>query len=178
MRRRDQMTPRSQEIGSSAICSGLIPECCVDAIALYAPLPGEPDVRSVVESLARGGVRVFLPRYSATAGFVFARFESWERLRPGRFGILEPAPESDLAVPGELSAAVVPGLAFDLDGFRLGRGGGVYDRCFAKRTTRPRLIGVSFDWQIVDRLPREAHDVAVDCVITDLRRFETTRRTR
>jgi 5-formyltetrahydrofolate cyclo-ligase len=123
-------------------------------------------------------VRVFLPRFRAPDSIVFARFESWECLELGRFGILEPSAESALAAPESLSAAVLPGVAFDLDGFRLGRGRAVYDRCFSAKATRPRLIGIAFDWQLIERVPREVHDLAMDLVITESRRVEPRKSTR
>ena len=70
------------------------------------------------------------------------------------------------AVAGEMAVVVVPGLAFTRRGDRLGRGAGHYDRWFAlHRTPRMTLVGVGYDWQLIDDLPVEPHDVTMDAVV-------------
>ncbi|MCA9516375.1 MAG: hypothetical protein KC635_15645 [Myxococcales bacterium] len=66
-----------------------------------------------------------------------------------------------------LAALVVPGLAFDAAGGRLGQGGGFYDRLLGGLATRPRLVGLAFAAQVVPSVPREAHDVLMDTVVTE-----------
>jgi len=84
--------------------------------------------------------------------------------------VLEPPAPAATADPMELSCVVVPGVAFDLAGYRLGRGAGYYDRSFGSAAPRPALLGVAFDWQLVAELPREVHDVPMASVITERRR--------
>jgi len=109
---------------------------------------------------------VWLPR-SVPEGLEFALVTSWSALRPGAHGVLEP----DASIPPEPlepgDVALVPGLAFDREGCRLGRGGGHYDRAFSSVRPRPRLFGVAFSWQVLDSLPCEPHDLRVDAVLTE-----------
>lgn len=84
--------------------------------------------------------------------------------RAGKFGLLEPAGKTIVA-PHHLRAILVPGLAFDRHGNRLGRGGGHYDRLLAQ-TPNALLIAPAFEDQIVDQLPTEKHDVPVDIIVT------------
>ena len=106
------------------------------------------------------------------------RLENREELQPGMFGILEPAVElrqkPERTVPlEELDAVVLPGVGFDADGFRLGQGGGYYDRLLEKLSPKTRTVGLAFACQMVERLPHEAHDLPVDYVVTEdsVRRF-------
>jgi 5-formyltetrahydrofolate cyclo-ligase len=111
----------------------------------------------------RDGIAL-MPRCAA-GRLEFAPVERWEDLRPGRYGVLEPASEALVLGPADL--VVVPGLAFDLAGHRLGRGAGYYDRTFAGRSRRPRLVGFAHAFQLLDAVPHGAGDCAVDAVVTE-----------
>ncbi|MEO8214060.1 MAG: 5-formyltetrahydrofolate cyclo-ligase [Myxococcales bacterium] len=92
-------------------------------------------------------------------------------LRPGRFGIWEPDPSCPEVAAGEVEVMLVPGLAFDDHGNRLGFGGGYYDEVLAgKGGGRPGfVVGVGYDFQVVDNVPADARDARVDCLVTDAR---------
>ncbi|MBQ8285168.1 MAG: 5-formyltetrahydrofolate cyclo-ligase [Thermoguttaceae bacterium] len=91
-------------------------------------------------------------------------------LTSGAFGIWEPVPDaSRLVAPDAFDVVLVPGLAFDLDGGRLGRGAGFYDRFLATLPPKTRLVGVALDEQIVDKAPRDAFDLPVDALATPSR---------
>lgn len=88
-------------------------------------------------------------------------------LTSGAFGIWEPLPNpARLLSPDAFDLVLVPGLAFDLDGGRLGRGAGFYDRFLATLPKKTRLVGVAFDEQIVPKAPRDAFDLPVDALAT------------
>lgn len=165
------MPPADAEAAAAAICALLVQTCvrATASVALYAPLPGEPDLRPAALEFLRLGVPLYLPRCLPDSSLAFARVEGWEDLRPGRLGILEPPGDAPVASLALLGSVVVPGVAFDLAGYRLGRGAGYYDRTFSGAIARPDLVGVAFDWQLVERLPREEHDVPMARVITDRR---------
>lgn len=137
-------------------------------VALYAPLGTEVDATEIARRALARGARVVFPR--AVPGerrLAFARCEPAE-LVTGPFGAAEPparAPEVD---PGDVGCIVLPGVAFSLDGLRLGRGGGHYD---ATLNAMPRAarVGLAFDAQIVPALPREPHDASLDVVVTEAR---------
>jgi 5-formyltetrahydrofolate cyclo-ligase len=91
----------------------------------------------------------------------------WEQgaaLYPAGFGTLAPA---ELAPQAEPDVVLMPLLGFDRMGTRLGYGGGYYDRTLARLTKRPRLVGLAFAAQELDAIPREAHDVPLDAVVTE-----------
>lgn len=91
-------------------------------------------------------------------------------LAPGPFGI--PQPDADRAGTlawGSIQAVVLPGVAFDLRGYRLGRGAGYYDRSLPALVPAARRIGLAFECQVVERLPTEPHDVPMDRVVTEKR---------
>ena len=94
----------------------------------------------------------------------------FENLIPGKFGILEPIETMRIAYKN-IDLVLVPGIAFDLDGHRIGYGFGYYDK-FLKKVPKAVKIGLAFDFQVVDIIPRETHDVPVDLIVTDERVVE------
>jgi 5-formyltetrahydrofolate cyclo-ligase len=133
-------------------------------IALFAGAADEIDPRSVAESLWERGTAVLLPRVGGDR-LDLIRVHDEETLSPGYRGILEPrGPVSDLA---DLDVIVVPGLAFDRAGRRLGRGGGHYDRLLADLDARTLRVGLCFAAQTVEEVPHEAHDENVDLLVTE-----------
>ena len=128
-----------------------------NSVLLFAPTRHEPDITPLMNA----GKRVSLPRFNEQLG----QYEACEvsgDLVAGRFGILEPGPNC-ARVTG-LDLVVAPGVAFALDGSRLGRGKGFYDRLLAQ--LKAAKVGVCFDWQIVQAIPRDGHDVLMDHIVT------------
>ncbi len=138
-------------------------------VALYAPIAGEADVLPLVEKARGSGKRVVFPRANTAAGSLeFFEVCSALELRPGAYGVPEPpAEEAKRISAGQIDLLVLPGLAFDLEGRRLGFGGGYYDRLLGS-SPRP-AIGVAFESQIHTTLPDEDHDCGVDVVVTEAR---------
>ncbi len=132
-------------------------------LCIFAPLPGEPDV----ELLNFGPRKVCYPRINGT-GLDLYYVENPRAMEVSRWEIREPFADktSASAIP-DIDLILIPGLAFSPDGGRLGRGAGFYDRLLARPGWRARKIGICFDCQILETLPREAHDHQVDWVITD-----------
>lgn len=92
------------------------------------------------------------------------------QVRRGRFGVWEPDVETTQVLkPEELSVILLPGLFFTLEGARLGRGGGFFDRYLARTTATTLRAGVALDWQLVESLPLEPHDQQMDWLITEKR---------
>jgi 5-formyltetrahydrofolate cyclo-ligase len=134
--------------------------------ACYAALPEELPTWPLLEYLWSLGHPVYLPRVRGRR-LEFAAVESRSTLEPGVLGILEPGRECVAAQLGEGDLVMVPGLAFDRNGRRLGRGGGFYDRSFPPRAPAPRLLGFGFACQLLDELPEEPHDRRLDGVLTE-----------
>ena len=134
-------------------------------IVAYYSLPDEVDTHHLVEELVMEGKTVYLPRVIDAENMVLCRYTGLESLKEGAFGIMEPIgekiPESE-----KIDAVLVPGMAFDAEGHRLGRGKGYYDRFLSSLSNpRPRLLGVCFDFQKVDVVPTESCDIQVDLLV-------------
>jgi 5-formyltetrahydrofolate cyclo-ligase len=146
-------------------------------VALYAPLGGELDPSSLLTALRSRGARVVYPRLrQGDRRLAFAACEPEELVRGPR-GALEPPgslPETDAL---EIDALVIPAVAFGEDGFRLGRGGGYYDATLAELPRAARL-GIAFDLQVLPSVPHEAHDAAMDAVVTERRALSFRREAR
>lgn len=143
------------------------------AVAGFCPLPGEPDVIPVLIHCGQQGVEVLLPRYRVeTQAYVLARQTVIsDRLVKGHYGVLEPGPECESISREEQESEhvfwLVPGVAFDLNGGRLGRGRGYYDRLL--RSARGLRVGICYEWQLLPSLPCEAHDVRMNALMTEKR---------
>jgi 5-formyltetrahydrofolate cyclo-ligase len=130
-------------------------------VALFAPLATEPDI----SGLFTAGKTICYPRVCG-GELEFYHARRCEDLRVGSFGILEPGPTISAPVsPSAIDLAVIPGLAFDADGHRLGRGKGYYDRFLA--STKALTVGVCFACQQVSLIPTESHDVRLNLVMTE-----------
>ncbi len=128
-------------------------------IAVYAALPGEVDLS---EMIRRHPDRRWV--YPKITGLDLT-FHTGENLIPGPFQIFEPAPGSPTVPLPEIDAFLCPGLAFDHDGGRLGRGRGYYDRTLANARPDALKIGICFPCQIVPNTFPESHDIAMDEII-------------
>ena len=131
-----------------------------EKILMYHALPDELETRQFLAKW-KDRKRFFLPRVNGVNLEILPYDES--RLELGAFHIEEPTGENTVN-PSELELIVVPAVAFDKKGTRLGRGKGFYDRLLS--TTKATKIGVGYDFQLVDDLPSEPHDVPMDMVIT------------
>jgi 5-formyltetrahydrofolate cyclo-ligase len=129
----------------------------------FAPLRREPDWTSAIST----GWQVALPRVEGEK-LIFHRVASLAELKPGSHGAREPAADERTRVfATNATVVLVPGVAFDLAGARLGRGGGFYDRLLAHPHFAARRIAVCFACQLVERVPVEPHDVEVDEIVTE-----------
>lgn len=139
------------------------------SILAFAPLPDELDLWPLLASATASGKSVFLPKYDSTRGEYFACpvTAAATEMSPGRFGILEPPHPEACAPLNRLDLALVPGVAFDLHGHRLGRGKGFYDRLL--KTMQARICGVAYDEQLVDHVPAQPHDVSMNFILTPSR---------
>ena len=137
-----------------------------DRVALFAPLPSEPDIEGLWAKGARG---FCYPRVTGET-IEFVNVPKLAALTPAAWNptVREPAFEDARIIsPDEIELILVPGLAFTRDGQRLGRGGGFYDRFLSRLPGSTCKLGVCFDQQIVASLPAEAHDQLVDAVATE-----------
>jgi len=132
-------------------------------VMLYYSLPDEVNTHALVNQLVSDDKTVLLPRVTGESTMELRRYASENDLELGAFNIMEPVGElfTDLE---RIDLAIIPGMAFDQNGNRLGRGKGFYDR-FLRDMTATHKIGLCFPFQFVDEVPIEPTDVGVDEVV-------------
>jgi 5-formyltetrahydrofolate cyclo-ligase len=161
---------RSRRI--AAACRGLGAFAAADVLCSYVNFREEVETAEFIASLLDEGRRVAVPvhLHGAPQPFVFAEIRSLAELTPNHFGILQPPHEAARYLPtAAIALFLVPGLAFDPAGLRLGYGLGFYDRAFAAAAPGALKVGLAFDLQIVPRVPADLHDVPMDVVVTENR---------
>ena len=139
------------------------------AVLLFVPTRHEPEISPLISEALAARKIVALPRHVPDTGQYTARRirDPVADLVPGRFGILEPRSDCPIHPLNELDFALIPGIGFALDGIRLGRGRGYFDRLLA--AVPGFKCGVAFDCQVAFELPMEPHDIRLDCILTPTR---------
>lgn len=140
-----------------------------NAIMFYVSTDEEVDTVPLLKGMLKAGRAVAVPFLNRTNGrLIPVLIRSWKELEPGSYDVLEPRP--DLAVPFDvqkIDLILVPGLAFDRSGNRIGRGKGYYDRFLNTLPSRAKRYGLAFDFQLVRAVPSTTGDERVDRVITN-----------
>lgn len=138
------------------------------AVVMYHPLPDEVDTRKAIDMLAAQGKTVMLPCVTGDGEMELRIYDGPDSLACGAFGIMEPrlsAHSTTKHLPTSQSTVIiVPGMAFDREGNRLGRGKGYYDRMLRKMRGI-QTVGLCFPFQLVDSVPHTPDDVPVDVVV-------------
>ncbi|HET7611388.1 MAG TPA: 5-formyltetrahydrofolate cyclo-ligase [Rhodanobacteraceae bacterium] len=174
--RRNELDARQRIEAAAGLLHSLekLPEFMTDPrIAGYWAVRGELPLNLAVASLARREQRYFLPVLGESRRLRFGEYRDGTRLDNNRFGIPEPhVPTEDLHAPVDMDVILLPLLAFDRMGRRLGTGGGWYDTSLAHLRDAPRpgtplLVGIGYAFQEVDAVPPEPWDVDVDYIATD-----------
>jgi 5-formyltetrahydrofolate cyclo-ligase len=165
-------SPEQLLIASAGLRARLLDSPCWQQsrhILMFYPLADEPDITPLLEQANAAGKIIALPRYDSSSGVYEAALlrNLTEDLVPGRFGVREPSPNCPALPLNQLDLTLVPGIAFDANGRRLGRGKGFYDRLLPETTGMK--LGLAFDWQESDALPVEPHDVELDAILTPTR---------
>ena len=141
-------------------------------VACYLSAPGEVGTERIVKACFEAGKRLAVPaRRGSPMEYGFCRLEPGTPMKTGALGIREPA-RPEWVEPAELDLIVVPGVAFDAAGRRLGHGLGCYDRLLPA-AGRALKAGLAFEWQLAPAVPAEAHDVAMDAVVTERTIYES-----
>jgi len=157
-----------QELGeqSRAIVSKLLSHPRLQSaktVLMYHSLPDEVDTHEAIQQLARAGKTIVLPAVTGEGQMELRLYTNEQNLETGRFGIKEPCSKR-FAMPETIDLAVIPGVAFDKDNNRLGRGKGYYDR-FLPTIPQTYKIGICFDFQKVEYTPTGSNDVKMDEVL-------------
>jgi len=138
------------------------------AIFLYISFGSEVNTHGLIRLLF-GKKRVFVPVVDKEKKEIFiSELREWKELSSGAYGILEPKKEHiRKGNVKEVEIAIVPGIAFDEEGYRIGYGGGYYDKLLKKMDGGK--IGIAYDFQVLKKLPHEDHDVKMDKIVTEKR---------
>ena len=165
-----KISPAVRAVESIELCERLKPQLrSARTILFFAPLPNEIDLWPLLEESVQAGKTAALPWFDPAAQIYLARRVKHlaGEIVSGKFGVREPA-SSCAEIPLEkFDLVLVPGVAFDLSGNRLGRGKGFYDRLLAKISGVK--CGVGYDFQLLGKIPAEPHDAKVDFILTPRR---------
>ena len=136
-------------------------------VAAYVSVGTEPGTGPLLEALAAAGRRVLLPVLLPDGDLDWAEYDGPASLAPARLGLLEPAgPRLGPDAVATADVVVVPALAVDRDGVRLGRGGGSYDRALARVPVGTFVCAVLYEDELLDEVPHAEHDRPVTAVVT------------
>ncbi len=164
--RRAAMTSADREAEANELAHSVIELDIPAWVCAYVPVRGEPGSTAMLTALRAAGARVLLPVTGPPGPLRWAEFTSTDDLRRAEFGLLEPTGEAlaDAITLAEL--ILVPALAVDRRGVRLGRGAGYYDRTLPAARPTARLVAVVRDDELLDRLPEEPHDLRMGWALT------------
>jgi 5-formyltetrahydrofolate cyclo-ligase len=169
----EKKSEEMRETDSARLCAKLKEQPffqSAGSILFFAALPEEePDLWPLLNETLAANKMVALPCFDADNQSYHPRQvkDIHVEILSGQFGIREPAPTCVVLPLDDLDLVLVPGVAFDLNGHRLGRGKGFYDRML--ENFKGKKVGIAFDEQIVDAVPVEKNDVKMDFVLTPTR---------
>lgn len=140
-------------------------------IMLFAAFGSELNLLPLLETIIKEGKHAYLPVVDKKTNRILPiEVHTLEDLKPGCYGIPEPSPDNyHETTPILLDLIITPAVAFDTDKYRIGYGAGYYDRFFASLQKAIIKVGVGFDEQLIQEVPREPHDIQLDYVLTDKR---------
>ncbi|MCX7774048.1 MAG: 5-formyltetrahydrofolate cyclo-ligase [Clostridia bacterium] len=169
--RRKALPKEYARTASEAICSAII-ESDVFAksqtVLSYMPYGNEVAIKEVNLLLINTGKRLCVPRTLLNYDMEAVPVDHLgSDLIQARFGLLEPAPHKKAIKPEKIDLILIPGVAFDQTGNRLGHGRGYYDRFLLKCRKDAYKLGVAFDFQVLSALPFESYDIRMNAVVTE-----------
>lgn len=137
-------------------------------IFIYVSFKNEVYTHKMIDYLLKSGKIVCVPKViSKEKGMKAVQIKDFYELKSGKYGILEPENLGNIILPQNVELAIIPGLAFDLKGGRLGYGGGYYDRFLRLMKDNAFKYGLGYFMQIVDKVPEEPWDVRLNGIITE-----------
>ncbi|MBQ8331611.1 MAG: 5-formyltetrahydrofolate cyclo-ligase [Clostridia bacterium] len=171
---RKRISPQSRTLLNAALCSNLASLPCfreADTVLFYYPIHSEPNLLALAKHAQELGKRIAFPvSDEQTCTLTFRQVCCVESMRAGAYGIPEPTEADPLVTDFTHALCIVPALAFDPFGYRLGYGKGYYDRFLSHFDGCS--VGVLFSCCLDDRLPRDAHDRPVDRIVTEKGGFD------
>lgn len=173
LRRRDSLSTPELTLWNHLIQDKVLyfpPYLSSRSVALYSPIGNEVATEEIRDHALRARKKLFYPKVGREENLHLVQVESADEFRVGRYGILEPIGGKVLTKQDQERLVVfIPGVAFDLQGNRLGRGKGWYDRALGLLGERARLVALAYEFQVVEQLPAERWDQRVHHIITERR---------
>ncbi len=165
-----RISPAVRAVESIDLCARLKTQMqSAHTVLFFAPMPDELDVWPLLAEQLKEGKVIALPYFDAEANVYSARrvLDVEMDIGNGKFGVREPLSECEEVPFKQFDLVLVPGMAFDAHGNRLGRGRGFYDRMLAEASGIK--CGVGYDFQLMESVPTEAHDARVNFILTPTR---------
>lgn len=173
IRKRREMTAEDVRIKSAQITERVINSGLLtgkQTILIYMDFKKEVQTDALIRHLWNTGHTVVLPRVIGEGKLALVRVDHFDAMERSSIGILEPVVTDEHTVlPSCIDLVLVPGVAFDLAGYRLGYGGGYYDRLLPQLHPDAKRCALAFECQVMQHLPREAHDQRMDYIQTEER---------
>jgi 5-formyltetrahydrofolate cyclo-ligase len=174
LRARRNMSDEQRAAASEIICKRVIAsrEFYASAfVGCYLPMQDEVDTREIIEAGWRANKRIFIPVLRSKGEMFFCEVLPDTELERNSFGVWEPT-RGFLIAPQKLDVVITPTVSFDKNNNRIGMGGGYFDRCFSflryrKHWIHPKLIGVAFQCQAVEKITPNPWDIRLYRVISD-----------
>lgn len=139
-------------------------------VLFYVSYNNEVETRSVIQNLLTTNAKTIIVPYTVRgeAGIKISKLRSFDQLQEAHFGILEPK-EEEIAIfdKKHIDLIIVPGTVFDRRGHRIGYGAGYYDIFLSTISKKISKVGLAYDFQIVDEIPNQKHDIPMDIIVTE-----------
>jgi 5-formyltetrahydrofolate cyclo-ligase len=161
----EEFQVRNREVRSRF--SGLQPVKTAATVMIYYSIHREVETISLIEELFRAGKRVALPVCAPKCNLIAKEIRDLSEVqKSGRYGLSEPVSGTPEIESAALDLIVLPGLAFDRSGNRLGHGAGYYDRFLSRAPQSLYKLGLAYGFQVVERLPAQQHDIKINGLLT------------
>ncbi|HUD18962.1 MAG TPA: 5-formyltetrahydrofolate cyclo-ligase [Patescibacteria group bacterium] len=144
-----------------------------NVVCSYVSLPDEVDTKKIITALLLQKKTVVVPKVISKSVMSLYKITTLDDLAPGVFHILEPRNTGTIVPISTIDLFIVPGIAFDRQGNRLGRGRGYYDRLL--RDIAVPKIGLAYDFQVIAEVPHSSYDVRVTAIVTELKTIKISR---
>ena len=166
---RDSLSPAQREAAAKAAEAKIVhlPEWQnAKVVCLYASFQGELPTTQLLQNLLRSDKRCVLPKVNSQGMPELYEIKSFQDLELSSLEILEPKINCPRINPTQIDFFLVPGIGFDRQGNRLGHGAGFYDRLLAQASPTAYFLGYGYDFQVVDAIPHETHDMVMHAMAT------------
>jgi len=166
---RESLSPAQRETAAKAAETKILqlPEWqTAQTVCLYASFKGELPTTQLLKSLLSSKKQCVLPKVNTHGLPELYLVKTFADLELSSLEILEPKENCPLINPARIDFFLVPGIGFDRQGNRLGHGSGFYDRLLAQAAPTAFLLGYGYDFQVVNAIPHEAHDIPVHALAT------------